>query len=76
MGMMEGVLSGDAKVGDGRGAGAGKVTSEGGERMEIDSRGNARGQSEAQIREQERRVLETSRGLWNNVGREARPKGN
>ncbi len=34
------------------------------DRMEIDSRGNARGQTEEQIREQERRVAETSRGLW------------
>lgn len=37
---------------------------DGGDRMEIDSRGNARGQTEEQIREQERRVAETSRGLW------------
>lgn len=36
----------------------------GGDRMDIDSRGNARGQTEEQIREQERRVVETSRGLW------------
>lgn len=71
---MDGVLSGDPKVGDG--PGEGKVTSEGGERMEIDSRGNARGQSEEQIREQERRVQETSRGLWGNVGRGAGSKGN
>jgi len=35
-----------------------------GDRMDIDSRGNARGQTEEQIREQERRVQETSRGLW------------
>ncbi|KKK16379.1 calcium/calmodulin dependent protein, partial [Aspergillus rambellii] len=32
--------------------------------MEIDSRGNARGQTEAQIREQERRVKEAVAGLW------------
>lgn len=32
--------------------------------MEIDSRGNARGQTEEQIGEQQRRVEETSRGLW------------
>lgn len=32
--------------------------------MEIDSRGNARGQTEEQIREQERRVKETVTGLW------------
>lgn len=35
-----------------------------GDRMDIDSRGNARGQTEEQIREQERRVAQTSRGLW------------
>lgn len=66
MGMMEGVLSGDPKVGDGAG-GERKAPSEFGERMEIDSRGNARGQSENQIREQERKVQETSRGLWGNM---------
>ena len=33
-------------------------------RMDIDSRGNARGQTEEQIREQQRRFEETSRGLW------------
>ncbi|KAL4871010.1 hypothetical protein BDV12DRAFT_165102 [Aspergillus spectabilis] len=32
--------------------------------MEIDSRGNARGQTEQQIREQERKVKETVAGLW------------
>ncbi|PGH02904.1 CAMK/CAMK1 protein kinase [Blastomyces parvus] len=32
--------------------------------MEIDSRGNARGQTEEQIREQERKVKETVTGLW------------
>lgn len=38
------------------------------ERKEIDSRGNARGQTEEQIREQQRRVEETSRGLWDRRG--------
>jgi serine/threonine protein kinase len=33
-------------------------------RMEIDSRGNARGQTEEQIREQERKVKEVVTGLW------------
>jgi serine/threonine protein kinase len=37
---------------------------EGGSPMQIDSRGNARGQTEAQIREQERRVKEMVAGLW------------
>lgn len=41
-----------------------KFTGQGGDRMEIDSWGNARGQTEEQIREQQRRVEETSRGLW------------
>ncbi len=34
-----------------------------------DSRGNARGQTEQQIREQLRRVEETTAGLWKNKGR-------
>ncbi|KAM5446616.1 Calcium/calmodulin-dependent protein kinase type I, partial [Microsporum canis] len=33
--------------------------------MEIDSRGNARGQTEEQIREQEKRVKNVVTGLWN-----------
>ncbi|KAI9735820.1 MAG: hypothetical protein M1834_001285 [Cirrosporium novae-zelandiae] len=36
-----------------------------GSRMDIDSRGDARGQTEEQIREQERRIKETTMGLWN-----------
>ena len=36
----------------------------GGDRMEIDSRGHGRGQSEEQIKEQERRIRETMKGLW------------
>jgi serine/threonine protein kinase len=35
-----------------------------GDRMEVDSRGNARGQTEEQIRQQERRVKEVVTGLW------------
>ncbi|MCJ1464517.1 hypothetical protein MMC07_003130 [Pseudocyphellaria aurata] len=60
-GMMEGAMSIDPARAFDRG---GKTTADGGDRMEIDSRGNARGQSEEQIREQERRVQETSLGLW------------
>lgn len=72
MGMMDGRAP---KVGDGTGGGntPSEVVEE---RMEIDSRGNARGQTEAQIREQERRVMETSRGLWENAGRGAKSKWN
>ena len=47
-----------------RGEGKADTKDAGGDRMDIDSRGNARGQTEEQIREQERRVAETSRGLW------------
>ncbi|CAL5870198.1 uncharacterized protein PFLUO_LOCUS4433 [Penicillium psychrofluorescens] len=36
----------------------------GGSPMQIDSRGNARGQTEEQIRQQERRVKEVVAGLW------------
>lgn len=35
------------------------------DQMVIDSRGNARGQTEQQIREQERKVNEVVTGLWN-----------
>jgi hypothetical protein len=35
-----------------------------GDRMDIDPRGHARGQTEEQIREQERRIKETMKGLW------------
>ena len=55
-GMMNGAMSGQPKQD--------KMVGNGGDRMDIDSRGNARGQTEEQIREQERRVHETSRGLW------------
>ncbi|MCJ1236586.1 hypothetical protein MMC14_004567 [Varicellaria rhodocarpa] len=72
-GMMNGALSKDPH----RGADSGvknhhpqedKVTGEGGDRMEIESRGHARGQTEEMIREQHRRVQETTRGLWSRAG--------
>lgn len=62
-GLMEGAMSIDPKREDPRQNE--KFTGQGGDQMEIDSRGNARGQTEEQIREQQRRVEETSRGLWN-----------
>ena len=61
-GLMEGAMSVDPRVKQQNQQD--KFTGQGGDRMEIDSRGNARGQTEAQIREQQRRVEETSRGLW------------
>lgn len=65
-GLMEGAMSQQPSVkhqGNGNGN-EGGFRGQGGDRMEIDSRGNARGQTEEQIREQQRRVEETSRGLW------------
>jgi calcium/calmodulin-dependent protein kinase I len=41
-----------------------RTAHEGGGKIELDSRSHARGQTEQQIREQERRVLETVTGLW------------
>lgn len=38
------------------------------DRMEIDSRSNGRGQTEEQIREQERKVKELVTGLWSKSG--------
>ena len=68
-GLMEGAMSQQPKVKQQENGNEGKwnaenFTGQGGNRMEIDSRGNARGQTEEQIREQQRRVEETSRGLW------------
>jgi len=59
--MMDGALSKDPKKEESRDE---KVVGEGGDRMEVDSRGNARGQTAEQMREQQRRIQETSRGLW------------
>lgn len=65
----EDIVMGDREEEEGGGDGGGGGRVAGGEAgmMEIDSRGNARGQSEEQIRVQERRVMETSRGLWGGV---------
>lgn len=75
--MMDGAMSVDPKpervngdeIVEETGSGSGSATprgggSAGGEAMEIDSRGNARGQTEEQIREQERKVKEMVTGLW------------
>ncbi|KAL8897286.1 MAG: hypothetical protein Q9192_002657 [Flavoplaca navasiana] len=72
-GLMDGAFSGDPRPedrgrteGNGNGNGKGGVDGRGDE-MEIDSRGNARGQTEQMIRAQERKVQETARGLWGGV---------
>ncbi|KAL4908066.1 hypothetical protein BDW74DRAFT_115436 [Aspergillus multicolor] len=66
--MMDGMMSVDPKPERVNGS---EVVDEGrltprsrGDPMEIDSRGNGRGQTEHQIREQERKVNETVAGLW------------
>ena len=41
-----------------------KVVGEGGDAMEIDSRGNGRGQTEEMIAAQQRKVHETTKSLW------------
>lgn len=71
--MMDGVMSIDPKpervngqeITEESGHNSPASHADGGSPMQIDSRGNARGQSEMQIREQERRVKETMAGLWN-----------
>ena len=67
-GLMEGAMSQQPKVKQLENGIEGNSWGQGGDRMEIDSRGNARGQTEEQIREQQRRVEETSRGLWGQRG--------
>ena len=61
--MMDGAMSVDPRPERGDGDNVVEEKGDGG-RMEIDSRGNARGQTEEQIREQERKVKETVTGLW------------
>lgn len=67
-GLMEGAMSQQPRVRQQGNGDEGNVTGQGGDKMEIDSRGNARGQTEEQIREQQRRVEATSRGLWDRRG--------
>lgn len=76
-GLMNGALSKDPNRHHGRGEDGGGVTGvaaagEGdageGDAMEIDSRGHGRGQTDEMIWEQERRVKETTRGLWSKAG--------
>lgn len=67
-GLMEGAMSQQPKVKQQENGNEGNPRGQGGDAMEIDSRGNARGQTEEQIREQQRRVEETSRGLWGQRG--------
>ncbi|KAL5000212.1 kinase-like domain-containing protein [Aspergillus recurvatus] len=65
--MMDGMMSVDPKPEHVNGSEVVEDNSRGredGDPMEIDSRSNARGQTEQQIREQERKVKETVAGLW------------
>jgi hypothetical protein len=62
-----------SKVMDGQGqtqsenakGGSGPPTQEGGDAMEIDSRGHGRGQTAEQIAAQEGRIRDTVSALWN-----------
>ncbi|KAE9987928.1 hypothetical protein Vi05172_g5890 [Venturia inaequalis] len=56
---MEGVEEGTGQLGN-----EGGKPQEAAEKMDIDSRGHGRGQSEEQIKEQERKIKETMQGLW------------
>lgn len=60
--MMDGILSKDPNRQEDRFVG------DGGDKMVIDSRGNARGQTEEQIQVQQLRVAKTSKGLWGSRG--------
>lgn len=60
-GMMDGALSNDPPRQDPRDQ---RTVAEGGDKMEVDSRGNGRGQTAAQMREQSKKIQETSKGLW------------
>ena len=72
--MMDGALSnapkggapalGAANAGNGPAVEDGSGNANMGLHRTMDSRGNAKGQTEEMIREQQRRVLETQRGLW------------
>ena len=54
-----------SKVMDGQGHTQSEAAQGGGDAMEVDSRGNARGQTEEQIRAQETRIRDTVGALWN-----------
>ena len=54
---MEGVAQGGSGALD-------NTTAEGGDAMEIDSRSNARGQTQEQIQAQQKKVMDTMTGMW------------
>jgi serine/threonine protein kinase len=63
-GMMDGVVSNDPKRGAAPLARPPQPVAEGSDPMEIDSRNNGYGQTEEMIREQERKIRETTQGMW------------
>lgn len=71
-GLMDGALSrdpargaGQQQQGQGQGQGQGYGNGDGaGDAMEIDSRGHGAGQTEAMIKEQERKIRQTAQGMW------------
>ena len=61
---MEGIAQGGSGALDAKDVPAEKTTTQGGDAMEIDSRGNARGQTQEQILQQERKIKDTMTNMW------------
>jgi calcium/calmodulin-dependent protein kinase I len=61
---MEGIAQGGSGALDAKDGPPEKTTAQGGDAMEIDSRGNARGQTQEQIVQQERKIKDTMTNMW------------
>jgi calcium/calmodulin-dependent protein kinase I len=61
---MEGVAQGGGSALDAKTDQLEKTTAQGGDAMEIDSRSNARGQTQEQILQQERKIKDTMTNMW------------
>lgn len=61
---MEGIAQGGSGALDAKDNPPEKTTAQGGDAMEIDSRGNARGQTQEQILQQERKIKDTMTNMW------------
>lgn len=61
---MEGIAQGGSGALDAKTGQSEKTTAQGGDAMEIDSRSNARGQTQEQISQQERKIKDTMSNMW------------
>jgi calcium/calmodulin-dependent protein kinase I len=61
---MEGIAQGGSGALDAKDGPPEKTTAQGGDAMEVDSRGNARGQTQEQILQQERKIKDTMTNMW------------